>query len=127
MILSLLRNPDKVALALTCKRYMAMVESARKVPAKRPAISRPMRLAVLVRLHEWMPSGLKLCYPCLQFLPYTENGPWQGDEKIRTKKLANKGAMENGPRCNTCHQREQIEASGAKASAQMLKKKIREM
>jgi hypothetical protein len=128
MILRLLGNPDKVALALTCKRYMAMVESARKVPTKRLAISREMRLAVLVRLHEWMPPGLKLCYPCVKFLPHTENSPWQGDENIRTKrKPANKKAMETGPRCNSCHRRDQVVAAKASANAQRLKQKIREM
>jgi hypothetical protein len=128
MILRLLESPDQLALALTCKHNMAMIESARSVPAKRPTISRLMRLAVLVRLHEWMPAGLKLCYSCVKFIPYGESGPWHGDETIRTKKrLSNKKAMDYGPRCNSCHRREQIEVAKASANAQRLKKKIREM
>ena len=36
MVLKRLPNADKVALALTCKYHMAMIESVRKLPDKRP-------------------------------------------------------------------------------------------
>jgi hypothetical protein len=49
--LKLLENPDKVALVLICKYYMGVIESVRKIPAKRPTITKPMRLAVLIGLH----------------------------------------------------------------------------
>ena len=127
MVLKRLQNPDKVALALTCKHHMAMVENARKVPDKRPTITKCMRLAVLIRLHQWMPSEFKLCYSCVKFLPSIENGPWQGDSSFRDKKLANWRAIDFGPRCKTCDRREQIESVKAGANAQRLKRLLREM
>ena len=127
MVLKCLKHPDKVALALTCKRQMAMVESASKVPAKRRTVTKFMRLAVLIRLHEWMPPGFRLCYSCVKFLPSAENGPWHGNSKIREKKLAGKMATETGPRCNSCGRRDQIESVQAGANAQRLKKLVREM
>jgi hypothetical protein len=57
IVLKLLENPDKVALAL-----MGVIESVRRIPAKRLTITKSMRLAVLIRLHAWMPPGLKPCY-----------------------------------------------------------------
>jgi hypothetical protein len=127
LILRLLGNPDKVALALTSKRHMALVESARKVSAKRLAVTKTRRLAVLVRLHDWMPPGLKLCYSCIKFIPSVENGPWHGDFTFLEKGLASKTALENGPHCNSCYRRDQVELAKASTNAQRLKKKVREM
>jgi hypothetical protein len=127
VVLKLLENADKVALALTCKYYMGVIESVRKIPAKRPTITKPMRLAVLIRLHAWMPPGLKLCYSCVRFISSIENGPWHGDVDIRKKRLANKKAVDHGPRCNSCDKRDRIESAKAGANAQRLKKLIREM
>ena len=127
IVLKLLENADKVALALTCKYYMGVIESVRKIPAKRPTITKPMRLAILIRLHAWMPPGLKLCYSCVKFIPSIENGPWHGDVDIQKKKLANKKAVDYGPRCNSCDKRGRIESAKAGANAQRLKKLIREM
>ena len=126
-VLSLLANPDKVALALTCKHHMAMVESVRKLPIKRPTITKPMRLAVLVRLHEWMPPGLTLCYSCIKFISSVENGPWQGDGDVRKKKLANTTAIKYGPRCNPCHRRDEMESVKAGMNARRLKKLVQKM
>lgn len=126
-ILGLLDHPDQVALALTCKHYMAMVASARNLPAKRSTGTRAMRLAVLVRLHDWMPPGLKLCYSCVKFVRSRENGPWHGDGKFVERKLASKAALENGPHCNPCYQKDQIQAAKAGASARRLKEKVRQI
>lgn len=127
LILGLLENPDKVALALTAKPYMSMVESARKRPAKHSRVTKPRRLAVLVRLHDWMPPGLKLCYSCVKFIPSIENGPWHGDVTFLEKGLATMKAVENGPHCDSCYRRDQVEVAKASANAQRLKKMIREM
>ena len=127
VVLKLLENADKVALALTCKYYMGVIERGRKIPVKRPTITKPMRLAVLIRLHAWMPLGLKLCYSCVKFIPSIENGPWHGDVDIQKKKLANRKAVDYGPRCNSCDKRGRIESAKAGANAQRLKKLIREM
>ena len=127
MVLGFLDNPDKVALALTSKWYMAVVESAKKVPAKQSTVTKSRRLAVLVRLHDWMPPGLKLCYSCVKFMPSKENGPWHGDVTFLERGLATKKAVENGPHCNSCYMRGQIEVVKATANAQRLKKMIRKM
>jgi hypothetical protein len=127
LILRLLDNPDKVALVLTSNWYMAVVESARKVPAKRSTVTKSRRLAVLVRLHDWMPPGLKLCYSCVKFIPSIEHGPWHGDVAFLERGLATKMAVENGPHCNSCYLRGQVEVAKASANAQRLKKMIREM
>jgi hypothetical protein len=127
MVFKLLDTPDNTALALSCKHHMGMIENAREVPTKRPSISKPMRLAVLIRLHKWMPPGLKLCYSCVKFIPSIENGPWHGDVKFREKKLAGTKAVNGGPRCNSCDKRRWVESMKANASAQRLKKLAREM
>jgi hypothetical protein len=61
-----------------------VIESVRKIAAKRPTITKPMRLAVLIRLHEWMPPGLELYYSCLRFIPSIENG--HGTEMSTSKR-----------------------------------------
>ena len=127
LVLGFLDNPDKVALALTSKSYMAVVESARKMPVKRSTVTKSKRLAVLVRLHDWMPPGLKLCYSCVKFMPSKENGPWHGDVTFLERGLATKMALKNGPHCNPCYLRGQVEVAKASANVQRLKKMIREM
>ena len=70
---------------------------------------------------------MTLCYPCVKFLPSVENGPWGGDFKIPRGKLANKKAMELGPRCKYCTIREGLEMAKAGQNAQKLMRKVREM
>ncbi len=67
-----------------------MIESAKKLesqPIQPRAITKEMRLAVLVRLHDWVPAGYTLCYSCTRYLPKIENAPWRGDVKIRGRDL----------------------------------------
>jgi len=127
LVLGFLDNPDKVALALTSKSYMAVVESARKMPVKRSTVTKFKRLAVLVRLHDWMPLGMRLYYSAVKFMPSKENGPWPGHVTFLERGLATKKAVENGPHCNSCYMRGQIEVVKATANAQRLKKMIRKM
>ena len=125
MVSNLLKTPDRVMLALTSKLHMGVFESTRGVPQKRGAIARTARLAVLVRLLDWMPSGVTLCYACIKFLPSAKNGPWGGDSNIRKKKLANLGAINSGPRCIHCVRRDDIESVKAHANAHRLKQMVR--
>ena len=127
IISKLLKTSDRVMLALTSKLHMSVFESTSEDPRKRSTIARTTRLAVLVRLLNWMPSGVTLCYPCIKFLPSAKNGPWGGDVNIRKKKLANLGAMRSGPRCIHCTRRDEIELVKARANACRLKKKLREL
>ena len=127
MILNHLGNPDRVAMALTSKTHMSVLESTRVVSTRRSSTTRQMRLAVLVRLHQWMPHGLTLCYSCVKFLPHTDNGLWHGDAKIRDDKLANKKALDLGPRCNSCARRDELETVKAAGNAQRLMRMIKYM
>lgn len=127
MISKLLNTPDRVMLALTSKLHMSVFESTSVGPRTRSTIARTARLAVLVRLLNWMPSGVTLCYPCIKFLPSAKNGPWGGDFNIRQKKLANLRAIRYGPRCIHCTRRDEIKSVRARANACRLKKKLREL
>ena len=124
MALKKLVHPDKTALALTCKDMMGKVEtqrqSAQKITRKRASVSKTQRLAVLVRLRDWVPSELKLCYSCVKYLPRASTGQWVGDKSIVDSKSASQKAIDFGPRCKTCRNRDRIAAVSAGAEAQKL-------
>lgn len=132
MTIKKLADPERTVLALTCKENCALVAAAKMLepkPAKPRSISKEHRLAVLVRLHEWMPAGFKLCYACVKFLPTNGNGPWRGDVAVRndTKRPAGKKAIETGPRCKMCAKREDIDMVKARSDAQKLLRLVRNM
>jgi len=119
---------DKTALSLTCKEYCGMIESAKILdpqPLKRRPVTKEMRLAVLVRLHDWMPADYVLCYSCVRFLPKMDNAPWRGDVQIKKDRLATKKAINLGPRCSSCASREELGVVKARTDAQRLTAMIR--
>ena len=124
MMLKKLLCPDSTAMALTCKDLMGKVEaqkqSAQKMTKKRATVSKQQRLAVLVRLRDWVPSKFKLCYSCVKYLPRARTGQWVGDKNVVERKIATRKAIETGPRCEMCRDRDQIAAIKAGADAQRL-------
>lgn len=118
---------DRTALALTSKSHAAVYADLkdRKVVRNGKLICRlpgPIRvvkthrLQVLVRLRSWMPSELRLCYRCLQYVDIAQSrkgndGGWGGNAHLVEGGLATAKAMKEGPRCPLCIQRQQLQVA----------------
>ena len=130
MLYEYLKEPDKTCLALTCKQHAETFEHVKRVDQKSKSSGsapKERRLAVLVRLRDWVPPNLKLCYSCVKYLPRATRGQWGGDYRVAQNKLATKKAIRIGPRCAICVKKDQFESVGARADVLRMKKLIREI
>ena len=130
------KDPDRTALALTCKSLAKEFENYKHLKdgsvSRAQRTTRDHRLMVLIRLLTWVPRGQRLCFTCVRYCPRNKGGQWGGDEdyeraaifhdsngrngknyfpKTSFKNTIPSNAAIQGPRCPTCVQRASVQTA----------------
>ena len=116
MLFGYLAIPDLATLALTSKENASKVtffkiREAAKTNARSKAISKEVRIGVLIAIRDFMPPNLRLCCVCGTYRlkacqSYEAKPGWGGIVNPDWRGMTARKAMAEGPRCSACNQRE---------------------
>lgn len=141
LILGQLSMSERVPFALTCKENAATAENFKTTlaagsKAGKKVNIKEQRVAVLIAIRDWMPRDLKLCCNCLIYrakvLPKTlsslgdPQASWGGNASLDWNKISAKRALQDGPRCPGCVQRENFNVQKFSKEYRKFKKTVAE-